>query len=380
VKILHVNNSPEGGGTESYINRLIPLLEKNGHQNTVFIQVFTPGDHPITALKNTRLNISRLNAVLASYQPDVIHVHNITNYSLLKRLLKTNICLKSIHEFRPFCTVTRIRADDGEICTHHLSSDCFKHGCFKRTHRSAYRFFTDRKAMNLVPRFSRIWVMSHFMKQMIEPLLTEKTVLDVVPYFYDSVWDEPPQMPVKPRIFSAGRLVRGKGFELLLESLSRMRIPFECKIAGEGPELERLRQMGRKLKLPVEFLGHLPVDELSKWYQWCRIVAFPSDYPEPFGIVGLEAMGAARPVVSFDVGGIRDWLQFGINGFCVPRGDVESFSERLRLLLTDSGLAEEMGTTGWRILKQSFSSVRHVAALEKVYKELSEGPDETGNH
>jgi len=187
-------------------------------------------------------------------------------------------------------------------------------------------------------------------------------------------------MPGKARIFSAGRLVKGKGFELLLESLSRLRIPFECKIAGEGPELERLKQKAETLKLPVDFLGHLPADELSKWYQWCRIVAFPSDYPEPFGIVGLEAMGAARPVVAFDVGGIRDWLQYGINGFCVPRGDSEGFSERMRQLITNPGLAEEMGRTGWRLLKQSFSSARHVMLLETVYNDLIAGRNETGNH
>ncbi|MBN1356995.1 glycosyltransferase family 4 protein [bacterium] len=380
MKILHVNNSPEGGGTETYINRLVPLLDKRGHRNKLFIQSYTPGDHPFSALKHTRLNIKALEKVLTSFQPDVIHVHNIINYRLIKRLLETGICLKSIHEFRPFCTATRIRADDGSICSGYLSGSCFRHGCFGLSCRSVYRFHVDRKAMNLIPEFKRIWVMSGYMKKMIEPLIPEQTRIEVVPYFFDSKWSKPPPPVTEARIFAAGRLVTGKGFDRFIQALSRLNLPYAAKIAGDGPEYNHLKALAEQLKTNVEFLGYLPADEVEQWYRWSRVVAFPSDYPEPFGIAGLEAMGAARPVVAFDVGGVREWLQYGITGFCVPRGDIEAFTERLRQLVSDPMLADEMGRAGWRAVKMRFSSDSHVRRLEDTYRQLAAHRDETRHH
>ncbi|MBN1551766.1 glycosyltransferase family 4 protein, partial [bacterium] len=97
---------------------------------------------------------------------------------------------------------------------------------------------------------------------------------------------------------------------------------------------------------------------------------FPSIYPEPFGIVGLEAMAAGRPVVAFDVGGVREWLKTGINGYCAPRGNTEAYTGYLRTLLSDMSLATELGTAGWLLLKQQYSHDRHIKKLEKTYERL----------
>ena len=53
-------------------------------------------------------------------------------------------------------------------------------------------------------------------------------------------------------------------------------------------------------------------------------------WSEPFGLVGLEGMAHAKPVVAFDVGGVSDWLVDGENGFLVPRGDVDAMAAAIK--------------------------------------------------
>lgn len=370
MKVLHANNYGTGFGTEKYIREIMESLERRGHECRLFIQDVCGGNHPLKALRTTRRNLDRLKAMVASFQPDVLHVHNITNYRLLDYLLRAGPVLKSIHEFRPFCVPRRIRPDTGEHCEMTLSRACFKTGCFHYSPGSLYRFFVERKGGSFIRQFPRIWVYSRFMKRFVEPILPPECRVDVVNYYYDPPAEPPPEIPGENRIFSAGRLVRDKGYHLLFEALAGLDIPYTMKLAGEGDQDDALRAQAARLGLNVEFLGYHDPRDLIQYYQWCKVAVFPSDYPEPFGIVGLEAMGAARPVVAFDVGGVTDWLDNGITGYCVPRGDTAGYGDRIRDLLSDTETAAEMGREGRRQLLEKFSSKHHVDRLEQTYQEI----------
>lgn len=208
------------------------------------------------------------------------------------------------------------------------------------------------------------------MERMIRPILPASVQLDVVPYFYDPPSDNPPPLPAEKRIFTAGRLVKGKGFEKLFDILSRVTIPFQLRIAGDGPERRRLETIAFDRGINVEFLGSLPSSELIQHYCWSRLVVFPSTYPEPFGIVGLEAMGAARPVIAFDVGGISEWLRNEETGFVIKPDDMDMFANRVTYLLERSDMAEQMGIRGRNVLAERFSSKEHIQKLVQVYQHL----------
>ncbi|MBN1297023.1 glycosyltransferase family 4 protein [bacterium] len=370
MKILHVNNYGTGFGTEKYIREIMTGLTVRGHICTLFIQDVCGGDHPLKAMQSARRNLQRLTAMIRDTSPDVIHVHNITNYRLLDRLLTSGPVLKSIHEFRPFCIPRRIRPDTGEHCTMTLSRACFTTGCFQYNLHSLYRFMVEHRGGRRIRRFPWIWVYSDFMKQFVAPLLPPSCRIDVVQYFYDPPPGDPGDPPESRRIFSAGRLVRDKGYHLLLDAVATLKEPVELTIAGEGNQETALREQAARLGLTVNFIGYHPPSELERWYRWCKVAAFPSDYPEPFGIVGLEAMGAARPVVAFDVGGVRDWLDDGSTGYCVPRGDTRAFSEKLHELLTNKETATAMGREGRRQVLEKFSSKHHIERLELTYREI----------
>ena len=92
-------------------------------------------------------------------------------------------------------------------------------------------------------------------------------------------------------------------------------------------------------------------------------MVIPSCWPEPFGLIGLEAMRNARPVVAFNVGGIPDWCDNGKTGITVPQQDVSAFAEALEKLLTNYALAQEMGINGVRKVALQFSFEKNLDKL-----------------
>ncbi|MCQ6458653.1 glycosyltransferase family 4 protein, partial [Vibrio parahaemolyticus] len=75
--------------------------------------------------------------------------------------------------------------------------------------------------------------------------------------------------------------------------------------------------------------------EVASYYGRAQFVVMPSRMPEPFGLVGLEAMAAGVPVIASDVGGVREWLEDGRNGIAVPFGDAAAMAAAMDRLATD---------------------------------------------
>jgi glycosyltransferase involved in cell wall biosynthesis len=141
-------------------------------------------------------------------------------------------------------------------------------------------------------------------------------------------------------------------------------------IVGSGPELEPLRKKAHVLNLAgrVSFPGWLTGDALSDAYARAAVVVVPSRWPEPFGIVGLEAMAHGRVVVAFNVGGIPEWLEEGIGGTLVPAGDVAALAERIGWMLDHPDDARRMAALGHTRVASDFSPAAHLARLLPVYE------------
>jgi glycogen(starch) synthase len=113
-------------------------------------------------------------------------------------------------------------------------------------------------------------------------------------------------------IAAAGRLTKSKGFDVLLMALRDIEIPrLACVIAGaDAGELSRLRNLSTlnpstiKISLP----GWLDREGLADLFEMASVVAIPSR-DEPFGLVGLEALGARRRVVASRTGGLAEFLR-----------------------------------------------------------------------
>jgi glycosyltransferase involved in cell wall biosynthesis len=97
-----------------------------------------------------------------------------------------------------------------------------------------------------------------------------------------------------------------------------------------------------------------------------QVVLVPSLWPETFGIVGIEAMAHARPVVAYDAGGIAQWLRPGETGCLVPRGDVAGMRAAVAGLIADPIRCRTLGDCGRRRVAQAFLAKHHLARLLEV--------------
>jgi glycosyltransferase involved in cell wall biosynthesis len=170
-------------------------------------------------------------------------------------------------------------------------------------------------------------------------------------------------------IIFAGQIIRGKGVDVLLRALKLLKQPFECIILGDGNHKPYCEQLCKELGLDskVFFKGFIPQEELKQYYRECSVIALTSVWPEPIATIGLEVMRYALPVVAFDAGGIKDWLQDGHNGFLVPWMDIDAFAQRIDELLQNKERAREMGANGLQFVNQHYDFSQYIKDLENLF-------------
>lgn len=96
-------------------------------------------------------------------------------------------------------------------------------------------------------------------------------------------------------------------------------------------------------------------------------VAVLPSYREAQGLVILEAMALARPVVASNVGGIPEMIEDGVTGLLVPPHDPGALAEAISRILLDHPLADMLGRAGHRLVHERFCVERMVAAVESIY-------------
>jgi glycosyltransferase involved in cell wall biosynthesis len=169
------------------------------------------------------------------------------------------------------------------------------------------------------------------------------------------------------RVVFAGRVVSQKGVAVLIRAARE--VDGEFVICGDGRQLEAMRRLARRtgVERRVSFRGWLDSEQLAQELADASVVVVPSLWPEPFGLVGIEALAAGRPVIASATGGVEDWLDDGVSGLCVKPGDVGDLARALNELLADPERQQTMGRAGKAAVDTRFSPQRHLDALLHAY-------------
>jgi D-inositol-3-phosphate glycosyltransferase len=174
-----------------------------------------------------------------------------------------------------------------------------------------------------------------------------------------------------------GRLERLKGIDTLFKALTQIdhEDGIRLYVAGGSrgtPAMSRLLCLARDLGIrhKIKFLGSIPQDRLTKYYNAADICVLPSYY-ESFGFAALEAAACGTPVVASRVGGLTTVVKDGETGFLVNWGCPGPFVERLELLLRNDELCEEMGIAA-RNHAQSLTWTNAADRLIEAYSRLIE--------
>lgn len=186
------------------------------------------------------------------------------------------------------------------------------------------------------------------------------------------------------RLLFVGRLEYRKGAHVLLEVLPDLleRHPdWCCDLVGNDQVPDGLGStlkeqfLRRHAMAPwlsrVQFHGMVSDDRLQMFYEACDVFVAPSLF-ESFGLVYLEAMQYAKPVVGCKVAGIPETVSDGVDGLLVPPGDARALADALHRLMSDTALRQKLGRAGQRKVLSEFTHLAMAQRMLTCYYEVIE--------
>jgi len=170
----------------------------------------------------------------------------------------------------------------------------------------------------------------------------------------------------KPVVLAVGRLVGYKGFDVLLRAAAGL--DATVVIVGAGPEEARLRAVAPP---GAVFAGRVSDADLPAYYHACDLFCLPSlTIAEAFGVVLLEAMACAKPLVTTSLPtGVTAVNRAGVTGLVVPPGDAGALREALRALTGDGARRKAMGEAGRRAVEAEHTAALMADRYLKLYRE-----------
>jgi glycosyltransferase involved in cell wall biosynthesis len=333
---------------------------------------------------NANHQAAQVAEALEAFQPQLAYIHKTADLGLLEALLATRMPLvRMVHDHDLYCMRSyRYNYFTRRVCDRPASPFCvFPCGAFvARDHEGPLplrwvSYSSKVREIELNRQFDCMVVATHFMKQeLLRNGFDSRTIEIHAPVPRPSDPSSKSTFSDRNLILYAGQILRGKGVDVLLESLALVTEPFECFVFGDGNHRAYCEQLSRRLGLSarVHFKGYVPQDELKFYYREATLAVVSSVWPEPFGAVGLEGMSHGLPVVAFDAGGIKEWLINGYNGYRVPWMDRTAFAARVEDLLRDKTLARQMGEQGRSMVNECYGFPEYIDGLEGLFARVAD--------
>lgn len=169
-----------------------------------------------------------------------------------------------------------------------------------------------------------------------------------------------------------GRLDPRKGVHHLIAAFPEVvrlaRMPVRLLIVGDSylrPQLEAA--VAPAVRGQVHFLGHVPSEDLPRWYATGDVFVSPASGQESFGIVLVEAMASERAVVASDIPGYRSVVNPDVDGVVSPPADVPALARAIAGLVDDPSRRSAIAVQG-RQRALEFSWPRVTDRIEQVYQ------------
>jgi glycosyltransferase involved in cell wall biosynthesis len=182
-----------------------------------------------------------------------------------------------------------------------------------------------------------------------------------------------------PKILFVGNLAGNKGFNLLIDTIIRMRARYpkiRLRTIGRGDDnvvnAAKKRIAEAEAEANVELMRYVPYLDLPTHYAWCDLFAGPSLYEPGPGNVYLEAMSCGRPVIACNTAGAPEVVLDEKTGILIPPRDTASLERAIVRLSEESKLREQLGNAGREWVLQNFSVEKYIDKVERFYMRLME--------
>jgi glycosyltransferase involved in cell wall biosynthesis len=160
-----------------------------------------------------------------------------------------------------------------------------------------------------------------------------------------------------------------EAFNLVIKDISDVKL----LIVGEGDLKKKYQNLAAELKIgnKVVFAGRISNEELPNHYNLAEVVVLSSiDHSEAFGLVLLEAMACAKPIIASDLAGVRTLIEVGVNGFLAKAGDASDLAEKIKKILTEQELASFFGQAGRKKVEEVYNWEKVGKKLEEAYLKI----------
>lgn len=184
-----------------------------------------------------------------------------------------------------------------------------------------------------------------------------------------------PSRPEAQRFLSASRLAPEKGLGVLISAFAILHERFPeatLVLAGEGSIKTQLTWFARRLGVGdrVEFPGWLDRSALGEQLRRATAVVVPSTWAEPFGLIAAEAGAAGRPVIASRIGGLPEIVD-DTTGVLVRSGDIVELAVAMSRLIEEPTTAAKLGENAYERIREHFSLDRCIDEYERLLAETT---------
>lgn len=314
----------------------------------------------------------QLRKVLAAERPDVVHAHNwmVHSYLPLKRSAAVPLVL-SLHDYSLVCSMKRLMRC-GTPCSGPAIVKCMHcasghYGPIKGPVVATMIGVSARPEAALIDRYVAV---SHAVATG-NRLAGRSAPYEVIPNFFSPPRaPQPPwtdQLPRGDFILYAGDVSYEKGALTLLRAFAGIQRP-----------VIPLVMIGRQFLDPwpasaadVVRIHPLEHGSVLEAFRRCAIAVVPSLWPEPSGLVALEAMAMGKPVVASRTGGLPEIVVDGETGLLAAPGDADDLRRALERLIADPQLRARLGEAGRTRIAAHFSTEVVIPRFERLYTTIA---------
>ena len=317
---------------------------------------------------------------IAEFAPDLLFLHKISDPERIAALARRLPTVRMVHDHDLVCLRRhKYFPLNSRICDRPAGLACYLHLCFVQKAPPGSALPIALKGMGDIRagirahrEVRRLMVGSRWMeRELIVNGLDPQRIAIVPPIPAALAQAAPLPASGEAEVLFVGQVIRGKGVDLLLHGLSQVPGEWHATIVGAGNHLEACRALADALGIAgrVTFTGWVAHNALAPCYARAAVCVVPSRWPEPFGMVGIEAMARGRPVAGFAVGGIPDWLEDGVTGLLAPEADTVALGAAIAGLLADPQRAANLGQVGCDRVRERYQPAHYLDRLTQILEE-----------
>ncbi|HEX8392249.1 MAG TPA: glycosyltransferase family 4 protein [Longimicrobium sp.] len=392
MRILFANDGiGDAGGVQNYLGAVMPALAARGHVVALLhLDRLRPGEPSPAPAGTPHFCIDELgtDAALAAalaWKPSLAFIHNMRPLEVDARLSESVPVVKMMHGYFGTC----VSGQKAHLwprpvpCSRPLGVGCLAHYGPRRCGQLrpgyvAKQWGWAHEQNDLFARYTAMVTPSRALREEYVRNGARPDRVHAIPLF-PTLSGEPVDAPDGFRLLFLGRMTAIKGGDVLIRAVAdagfRAGIRIPLTMAGDGPQRAAWERLATARDVDATFTGWVADDARSELFRRASLVAVPSVWPEPFGLVGLEAGVFGVPSLAFDVGGVSDWLADGGNGFLVD-GDPPTAEKLADALVHAVQHPDELRRlrAGARAVALRMSLDRHVSVLEGVLSRAAEAP------